>query len=207
LLFRVYGWIGSGTIRSIIRRIVMRLEGGGYFSVTIRRIFSSYHGVEIGLYTRGPCMSVKSFLPGTRIGRYCSIFPTVHAFSGNHPMNVKSTHAFFFNPQLGYAESDIITRVELTIGNDVWMGHNAIILPSVSAIGDGAVIGAGAVVHQDVPPYAVVVGNPARIVRFRFSEETIQALLASRWWERSVAELRPEFETFRVPLEGERKVR
>jgi acetyltransferase-like isoleucine patch superfamily enzyme len=69
----------------------------------------------------------------------------------------------------------------VNIGNDVWIGHGALILPGVS-IGDGAVVGAGAVVTTDVPPYAIVGGIPARIIRYRFSEEVISKLLAIQWW-------------------------
>ena len=122
-------------------------------------------------------------------------------------MNLKSTHPLFYNPFLGYAEKDLLTRTELTIGNDVWIGHNAILLSGVSSIGDGAIIGAGAVVHQDVPPYAVMVGNPARVIRYRFSEETIGKLLEEKWWEKSFDELKPEFGIFQKPLEGKGSVR
>lgn len=68
------------------------------------------------------------------------------------------------------------------IGNDVWIGHGAIILSNVS-IGDGAAIGAGAVVTKDVPPYAIVAGNPAKVVRYRFDPDTIESLLQIRWWD------------------------
>lgn len=206
LLFFLYGLFKRGFIRRLIRKIILKVERDGHYSVTIRRIFSTYHNVEIGMYSRG-AIFCKDLPPGTRIGRYCSIFPTMRIFSGNHPMNTKSTHAFFYNPKLDVVETDIIERTKLTIGNDVWIGHNAIILSSVSSVGDGAVIGAGAVVHQDVPPYAVVVGNPARTVRYRFSEQTIQVLLESKWWNKSVEELRLEMDGFREPLEGVQKVR
>ena len=84
----------------------------------------------------------------------------------------------------------------------MFMGHNVIILPSVNKIGDGAVIGAGSVVHEDVPPYGVVVGHPARLVRYRFNKEVIAGLLASRWWEKPLRELAQDIESFRRPLDG-----
>jgi acetyltransferase-like isoleucine patch superfamily enzyme len=90
----------------------------------------------------------------------------------------------------------------LSIGNDVFIGHNAIILPTVEQIGDGAIIGAGSVVHKDVAPYAVVTGNPARVVRYRFSEKTIAQLLESRWWLRTIDELSSEIDSFQRPIEG-----
>ena len=203
----LYRWFKGEITRNFLGMLIMKLEGGGLYSITIRRLAARFHKVEIGMYTRGPCANIKQFRPGTRIGRYCSVFPTAFAFSGNHTMNLKSTHAFFFNPVLGYVKEDIISRVNLEIGNDVWIGHNAIILPTVTSIGDGAIIGAGAVVHQDVPPYAVVVGNPARVVRYRFSEKIIKELLESKWWEKSIRELAPDIESFRRPLEGSEKVR
>jgi len=206
LLFKLYGF-SNGTIRAIIRKILIRFEGGPLFSINIRRIFSVYHKVEVGMYSGRGCFIPINFRAGTRIGRYCTIYSTAQAFSGNHPMNLKSMNAVFYNPSLGFVESDLITRTELSIGNDVFIGHNAVILPPVSLIGDGAVIGAGSIVHQDVPPYAVLVGNPARIVRYRFSKATIQDLLDSRWWDKSLEELIPEIESFRYPIEDEDKIR
>jgi acetyltransferase-like isoleucine patch superfamily enzyme len=155
------------------------------------------------MYSGQGCFVLGSFPPGTRIGRYASVYPTVRTFDANHPMSLKSTHAFFFNPRLGRVKTDFLGRTKLTIGNDVWIGHNAIILPSVSSIGDGAVIGAGTVVHQDVPPYAVVVGNPSRVVRYRFSRRTIDELLQTKWWDRSIDELMPDLGSFQRPLESD----
>jgi acetyltransferase-like isoleucine patch superfamily enzyme len=172
------------------------------YSRTIRRIFATYHDVDVGLYTHGGCFVVGNMPTGTKIGRYCSIAKTAQAFNTNHPMNLKSSHALFFNPGLGVAKEFLISRGELTIGNDVWIGHNAVILPSVTSIGDGVVIGAGAVVHKNLPPYAVVTGNPCRIVRYRFSEDKIEELLASRWWDKPIEELIPDLTSFQHPLEG-----
>lgn len=181
----------------------MRIERGPFYSPTIRRIFTHYHGVSVGMYTHGGCFLPGNFPPGTKIGRYTSIYPTARAFNANHPMSHKSTHGFFFNPSLGYVHDDSLSRTHLTIGNDVWIGHNAIILASVASIGDGAVIAAGSVVHRNVPPYAVFVGNPGRVVRFRFSESLRAELLASRWWDNPVEELVSDIAAFRRPLETE----
>ncbi len=202
LLFRAYG-MKTGFVRDLVRRLVARLEGGTMFSVTMRRIFSTYHGVDVGMYTHGGPFIVDNMAPGTVIGRYASIAETARTFTRNHPMNTRSTSALFFNPHFGLVPHDPVARSRLKIGNDVWIGHNAIILPSVTSIGDGAVIGAGAVVHRDVPPYAVVTGHPCRIVRYRFSEEIIAELLASRWWEKSVEELQPEIGKFLRPIEDD----
>ena len=90
------------------------------------------------------------------------------------------------------------------MGNDVWIGQNAVILPSVSKIGDGAAVGAMSVVSEDVPPFAVVAGNPARIIKYRFSPQAIETVMASRWWAKSIEELKAselEFSSFLRPLE------
>lgn len=181
--------IPSRILRDNIRKLLWKMEGGDFYSPTLRRIFREYYDVDIGMYTHGFC-----FVPGaidrhTTIGRYCSIAYQVRTINHNHPMEFKSTHAFFFNSKLGHCPKDLTTYSPLAIGNDVWIGTGALVLPHVSQIGDGAVIAAGAVVNKDVPPYAVVVGNPARVVRFRFPKEVIEQLLASRWWEKPVEEL------------------
>lgn len=117
------------------------------------------------------------------IGAFCSIGPDVMIFGqADHPTQLASTFPFRAKLLRPDAENaDAVTRGGVAIGNDVWIGARAIILSGVT-VGDGAVIGAGAVVPRDVPPYAVVAGNPARLIRFRFDEKTISALLALRWW-------------------------
>lgn len=82
------------------------------------------------------------------------------------------------------------------IGNDVWIGQNAIILASVTNIGDGAVIGAGTVVTKNVPDFAVVVGNPGRIVKYRFSEQATRKLKQERWWDKDIDDLRVNLDDF-----------
>ncbi|MBK8001072.1 MAG: hypothetical protein IPK15_20770 [Verrucomicrobia bacterium] len=91
----------------------------------------------------------------------------------------------------------------MQIGNDVWIGSDARILYPTSRIGDGAVIAAGAVVVEDVPPYAVVGGYPATVLRYRFSAERIDELMKMRWWDASLDALHEVREEFLRPLEGE----
>jgi acetyltransferase-like isoleucine patch superfamily enzyme len=143
------------------------------------------------------------FPPGTKVGRYCSIDPNVKAFGASHPRNTRSSHAFFYNPKLGYAKHDLLDRTCPTIGNDVFIGHNAVITNRVASIGDGAYIAAGSIVTKDVPPYALVGGNPARIIRYRFSKETVTELLRERWWEASIDELMSDLRRFQDPLEDD----
>ena len=202
LLFRLYGLSTRRSFRGFVRDIVLRLEGGGHFSRTIRRIFSVYHQIDIGMYTSGPCSSFGCFPPGTKIGRYSGVFErTVRAFPANHPMDRISTHALFFNPRLGYAKPEAdIKRKGLIIGNDTMIYHNVTIVPSVNRIGDGAVVGAGAVVTKDVPDFAVVVGNPAKIIGYRFSKETQLKIKASKWWDKDLRDL--DLDKFAHPVES-----
>ncbi len=201
-LFWLYGRSGR-TVRATIRRVLWRVEGTGLYSLTLRRIAAVYHGVEVGMYTRGPLAAIDHYPRGTRIGRYSSIHPSVRVFGANHPMNTRSTHALFYNPALLLAQRDLLTRTRLTVGHDVFIGYGAIITSSVSDIGDGAVIGAGAVVHQNVPPFAIVVGNPARVVRYRFSKALIEELRTSAWWQQPLHDLAGRIEAFQTPLESE----
>jgi len=202
-LLPLYSLTRSRGTRSIIRRAVLRIEAGPVYSLTIREIFRRFHRVDVGLYTIGPCeVEPGNLVAGTSIGRYSSIYYTVRTIARDHP----GIPGFPPDPIRGsgmFKEAEGASPgVKLVIGSDVWIGHNAILLPSVERIGDGAVIGAGSVVHSNVPPYAVVTGNPARVVRFRFSEKKIRELLESQWWMRSIDELSGEIEEFQKPLEG-----
>lgn len=136
----------------------------------------------------------------TTSGRYTSIARTAFAATLDHPTNFKGMRGFFFNSYLGYTDH-AREYSALTIGNDVWLGHNSVISSAVCVIGDGAVIGAGAVLFKDVPPYAVVVGNPSRVVRYRFAPKTVELLLAERWWDRDMDDLARDISTFDRPLQ------
>lgn len=143
--------IDNRFIRKIIRKIVLFFEGGELYSKTVRKIFKNYYNVDIGMYTYGGCFIPDRIGPYTKIGRYCSISYSSSVRNRNHPLAHKSTHPFFFNPKSGYCRNEIINYIPLEIGNDVWVGENSVILPNVKFIGDGAVIGAHAVVTKDVP--------------------------------------------------------
>lgn len=188
--------------RPKILKIISILEGGENYSQTLRRIALSYHNIRIGMYSYGSCFSLQRIPPGTEIGKYCSFAEGVMIIIGNHPIMNKSTHPFFYNPAYKYVNTYKVQRTKIKIGNDVWIGFNAIILPSVSTIGDGAVIGAGSVVTKDVPPFAIVAGNPAKIIRYRFTEQKINEIIASAWWTKDISEIsKEEFEKFIIPLE------
>lgn len=195
-------WLyGRGSIgRYLTCRVINRLEGGEIYSASLREIFRRYHGVEVGAYTHGGCFVPHAFGRNTKVGRYTSIAKSAFAATLDHPTEFKGMHGFFFNSNLGYTDH-VREYSQLVIGNDVWLGHNAVIGSNVTSIGDGAVIGAGAVVFKNVPPYALVVGNPGRVVRYRFSRDTIERLLQERWWEQDIDQLAPSISTFDRPLE------
>jgi virginiamycin A acetyltransferase len=188
----------------MLRRLALRFEGGAMYSLTVRELYRRHHDLEVGLYTIGPCEAGPAGLdPGTSIGRYCSIYYTVRTITLDEAADDGRGPVLAFGSAVNGAGAPAVARHELQIGNDVFIGHNSIILPSTGSIGDGAFIGAGSVVQTPVPPYGVVMGNPARVVRYRFSENKIQELLASRWWLKSALELRAEMDEFRRPLEGD----
>ena len=133
-----------------------------------------------------------SMQPMSTVGKFCSIGGSVVIGPSEHPLNRLTTHPFTYSGAnalyggLEVPEENIIPFPEevipVNIGNDVWIGEKATILHGLT-IGDGAVVGTNAVVTKNVPPYAIVVGNPAKIIRYRFSEEIIQGLLETRWWD------------------------
>jgi phosphonate metabolism protein (transferase hexapeptide repeat family) len=130
------------------------------------------------------------------IGNMCSIAAQTRINPGNHPIwRVTTCHFTYRRRQYGLAEEDDAEFFQwrkdhhVTIGHDVWIGHGVTVLAGKS-IGTGACIGAGAVVSRDIPPYAIAVGVPARVIKFRFSEETIAQLLASEYWNRDHAWIR-----------------
>ncbi|TPN76148.1 CatB-related O-acetyltransferase [Mesorhizobium sp. CU2] len=137
-----------------------------------------------------------------RIGAFCSIAKeVVFLCCANHPTSFVST--FPFKVVMTKEEpdgADLLKAGPLEIGNDVWIGRRAIIMPGVH-IGDGAVVGAGAIVTKDVAPYAIVAGNPARLIRYRFDPDQIESLLAIRWWDWSDDKIRSEQPAFFDPID------
>ena len=202
ILYRLYG-VKRRPIRNAVLWLTAKLDGGQMLSRTLRRIYSDYHGIEIGMYSYGGCFDSARMSKGTRIGRYCSFAGDVWRFNGNHPMEFKSLHPYFYEPFFGYVQQELIDRSEIVIGNDVWVGQNVCILPGVRRIGDGAVIGAGAIVSKDVPDFAVVVGNPAKVLKYRFSKEKRRQIKASKWWDKDIEELKNALDEFTCPLEDE----
>jgi acetyltransferase-like isoleucine patch superfamily enzyme len=143
-------------------------------------------------------MNESCFIARATVGNYCSFGARTSINPFNHPTDWISTNEFQYHPGSfnWVPEYNEFIRLErsknmfsqVVIGNDVWSGHNVNILPGVH-IGDGAVIGAGAVVTKNVPPYAVVTGVPATVRRYRFSEKIIERFLIIKWWNMELSEL------------------
>ena len=168
---------------SVLLKIKVKLQGGQLRSNTLRNYFKNMYRIEVDLFTYGSCFTPTFNVGGkVKIGRYCSFASDIHYFGANHPMDSVSTSAIFYNQSMNDLPVQDVKRSELIIGNDVWIGSHVLITSSCKNIGTGAVVGAGSIVTKDVPPYAIVAGNPAKIIRFRFDEKTIEDLLESKWW-------------------------
>lgn len=179
-----------------------------------------YKGCKVGRYTYGYKSLLESYPMASSIGRYCSINGTARIWN-NHSLDCVTTHPFLDYPKFyawdqydsrekllqkygkhhnnaEYENSPIRKNESVIIGNDVWIGANAVILPGVH-IGDGAVICAGAVVSKNVEPYAIVGGVPAKTIRYRFSEEEISQFLKIRWWDWTIEKIEERIELFYQP--------
>jgi acetyltransferase-like isoleucine patch superfamily enzyme len=150
------------------------------------------------------------------IGQFCSLSDDVIIGGAEHPLRWGSTSPVFQNvkhsgPKKRFAKHEYDGILRTFIGNDVWIGKRAIIKAGVK-IGDGAVVGAGAVVTKDVPPFAIVVGIPAQVLKYRFDEDTIARLLAVKWWDmpdkllEKYAHYINDIETFLKEVESEKQV-
>jgi acetyltransferase-like isoleucine patch superfamily enzyme len=187
-------WAGlPDWLRSILRRHV---NPDNQTRLHLAKLIARRPGrVAVGAYTYG-APKVRFAEAGAKltIGRYGSIADGVEIMlGGNHRLDWITTYPFPALPRLWPEavgrDGSHATNGDVTIGHDVWLGSQCLVLSGVT-IGHGAVVAARAVVTRDVPPYAIVAGNPAKIVRYRMSEERIAELLARRWWDLPDSEVR-----------------
>lgn len=137
------------------------------------------------------------------IGKFCSIGSSCSIGLANHPLEFVSTSPIFYSLKkrlpITFVTKNYYSEEEefqpITIGNDVWIGNNVIIKGNIK-IGDGAIIGSGSIVTKDIPSYAIYAGIPAKLIRFRFSNEVINFLLKIQWWDREESWLKENHAIF-----------
>lgn len=176
------------------------------FEAPCRLIWSGLHGrAAVGAFS----YMVSGYFANFEIARYSSVGESVQAGRGDHPMDWLSTSPIMYDQTcrndfsgggLGSLFEDFAGKTffktydadndnTIRVGNDVWIGHGAFIKPGIR-IGNGAIVAAMAVVTKDVPPYAIVAGQPARIIRYRFNDDQIARLQAVQWWRFAPHDLR-----------------
>lgn len=164
------------------------------------RIVNSY----IGRYSY---IGINTWIENAEIGQFCSIASDVYIGLASHTINFLSTSPLFTEKHnaTGYSwtNKDIVKHSKRTfIGNDVWIGYRALIKDGIH-IGNGAIIGAGAVVTKDVPPYAIVAGVPASIIRYRFSNEIVEKLEQYKWWSLNTSDIKAKISLFQKEVDSD----
>lgn len=154
---------------------------------------------KIGKYTR---INSGCSLLNTTIGNFSSLAGNIQLGAGRHPLHFASTSQLFYNKNSlnnqWVKPINFTQDLPINVGNDVWIGVQSLVMGGVT-IGDGAVIGSRSVVTKDIPPYAIAVGVPARVIRYRFSQDIIERLLEIKWWDFNDDQIQEHIEFFRDP--------
>lgn len=210
---------------SFHNRFGVRLKVGDQINFSDDLSIEPYVGFYAGdnLFDLGYMSYSNSHLPlDIKIGRYCSIAQGIDFISYNHPWKCLSTSIFshdrdtdltvraiknFLPEEANFSFVSNPQKNQVTIEHDVWVGQNCSLMAGIK-LGTGSIIAANSVVTKDVPPYAIVGGNPAKIIKFRFSDETIHQLLESRWWEYNFTDfVKLDISSPEVFLEGFLKIK
>ena len=196
----VIGWFKALITHQGISRLALVHENCRISNKARVYMKSRLNGVHLGDYSY---IGKGSILHNTTIGKFSSISDCCVIGLPGHPINLLSTSPIFTSPSNALKETWVSKRVynpsiRVVIGNDVWIGYGVFVLNNVT-IGDGAIVAAGAVVTKDVPPYAIVGGVPARIIKYRFPESKVSKLLRLQWWDMPYEEIKNHLDLFTEP--------
>lgn len=171
----LFGKFKMNNIISHSFEISLKTKIGKYSSIMKNCEIDAFSTIGNYNYIGNNCFITKA-----NIGNYCSIANNVSIGPGEHNLSKISTNSIFYNE-----EYEALTKLNCTIKNDVWIGVDSVILRGVT-IGNGVIIGANSVVNKDIPDFAIAVGSPAKVIKYRFKKNKINKILKSKWWESDI---------------------